>query len=115
MKSFKQCPLSILENIHRLEIIIHHHEKCVADMVHLEDVIPLCKKLSSLYLNKEKINTRFLYQLCDSKVFTLELHTLELTSPLSPQDPDFLAAMAKLIHPLSGIESKVFYFKICQS
>ena len=110
MELFKQCPISILENIHHLEIV-RHHGKHVADIVHLGNVILLCKKLSSLYMNNEKINTRFLYQLCDSNVSILKLHSLKLTSPLTPQDPDFLAAMAKLIHPSSGnLKSLTFDF-----
>ena len=99
MELFKHFPVRIKENFHRLKIINRHHEKHVADMV---DVIPLYKELSSLYLGGEEINIRFLNQLCDSKVSILELHSLALTSPLTPQDPDFLAAMAKLIHPSFG-------------
>ena len=111
MELFKQCPISILENIHHLKISRYYHEKHVADIVHLGDVIPLCKKLSSLALHKEEINTRCLNQLCGSNVSILELHPLKLTSPLTPQDPDILAAMAKLIHPSSGnLKSLTFDF-----
>ena len=95
MKLFKNCPL---ENIHHLEII-NRHGKHDADMVYLEDVIPLCKNLSSIVLSNEEINTRFFNQLCDSNVSNLEL---ELISYLNLQSPDFLAAMAKLTHPSSG-------------
>ena len=102
MELFKQRPISILENVHHLEISRHPHEKHVADIVHLGDVILLCKKLSSLYLNIEEINTRFLYQLCDSKVSILELSPSIPTFSSTPQDPDILAAMAKLILPSSG-------------
>ena len=109
MELFKQFPISILENIHHL-VIKNRLEKDVGDMVHLEDVIPLYKKLNSLVLHKEEINTRILNQLCD--VSNLELHPLELTSPSTSKHLDFLAAMAKLIHPSSGnLRSLTFGFK----
>ena len=98
MELFKQCPRSILEIFHHLEIAVCYGNY-VSDMVHLEDVIPLCKKLSSLVLIGEEINTGLLNQLCDSNVSNLELFPLKLTFPLTH---DFLAVMAKLIHPSSG-------------
>ena len=101
MEIFKQCPISILENIRVLRIM-YRSVNNVADIVHLEDVIPLCKKLNSLVLNGEKINTRLLNQLCNSNVSNLELCPFEVSSSLTSQHPDFFAAMAKLIHPSSG-------------
>ena len=110
MELFKQFPISILENIHHLQILFRGG-KHVGDMVHLEDVIPLCKKLSSLVLDDEEINTRLLNQLCDSNVSNLVLHFLQLTS-LTSKHLDFLAAMAKLIHPSSGnLRSLTFSFE----
>ena len=53
-------------------------------------------------MDDEKINTRFLNQLCDSNVSILGLYSFKLTFPITLIDPDFLAAMAKLIHPSSG-------------
>ena len=111
MELFKQFPISILENIHHLQILFRGG-KHVGDMVHLEDVIPLCKKLSSLVLDDEEINTRLLNQLCDSNVSNLVLNSLEFTSPSTSKHLDFLAAMAKLIHPSSGnLRSLTFSLK----
>ena len=42
MELFKQCPISILENIHHLKIV-SRREKHAADIVHLEDVIHFAK------------------------------------------------------------------------
>ena len=110
MELFKQFPISILENIHQL--FLSHQGKDVGDTVHLEGIIPLCKKLSSLALLNIEINTRLLNQLCDSNVSNLELHPLELTSPSTSKHLDFWAAMAKLIHPSSGnLRSLTFSLK----
>ena len=101
MELFKQFPISILENIHHLQILFRGG-KHVGDMVHLEDVIPLCKKLSSLVLDEEEINARFFNKLCDSNVSNLVLRPFKFTSPSTSKHLDFLAAMAKLIHSSSG-------------